>query len=163
MGIVGNQTNPQSLESKPSSSERESSLWKKEEGETERMRWRHSTHVSLNEESHPPTAASSARPGSGGVGPAPDQLGLPSCRRWGRETQALGTGEQTPCVSGRALCPPPAHGQGSWDSGRSVHSTASEGRKPDATCYAILTVIDGHRVQRDTPPRHLLRPGHPRI
>lgn len=38
MGLVGDQTNPQSLESKPSSSERESSLCKKEEGEIQRVR-----------------------------------------------------------------------------------------------------------------------------
>lgn len=38
MGLVGDQTNPQSLESKPSSSERESSLCKKEEGEMQRVR-----------------------------------------------------------------------------------------------------------------------------
>lgn len=72
---------------------------------------------------------------------------VPEAGRRGRVRRGLLGPARSVFVSGRALCPPPARGQGSWERGRSVCSAGSAGRKADVTCYAILTVTES----RGTP------------
>lgn len=112
------------------------------------MRRRHSTHVSLMRNPIRPLPLLLQGRGRGSVaGPRP--AGAAQSQKAGGGTRAPGTGEQTPFVSGRAPCLPPARGQGSWESGRSVCSAASGGRKADVTCDAVLTAIES----RGTPHR----------